>query len=424
MSRVDGVAHIVLAAGLLAHVLLFLRIAVLFAPGLYLGPSGSDRVFYYAYVRSLVLDGDLDFANEMALRPPSSALRFRDSAPLNKYPVGAPLMALPGYAAAHAIMRIWTGPGTVLSGYEKPYVYAYALSNFVVGMLGLGLLYLVVRRYASPLVSAIAVVGASLGTELLRYTTVDLIMSHAVASFALAWCLLAAIRLRESPARLVRWVMVGAASAFVVMVRLQNGIVLLVPGIAAYEALRACRNERAVRRAACIVAAVGGGLLAFTPQLFAWRVMFGAWLANGYSEEMSFTWLAPHFREVGSLLGRWVPLLVVGYAGTAWLALRRRDVLLAALVTCALGTLYVTASWFAFGIVTRTMFDNLAPIALGLAASAEGLRRVCRGAEWAALVLPAMWNVPFMMVYGSSAGIADLITEWRLGVALLLGLAR
>jgi hypothetical protein len=58
------VVRLVLAAGLFVHVLLFVWIAVVFAPELYLGPRGSDRVFYYAYVRSLVIDGDPGFTNK------------------------------------------------------------------------------------------------------------------------------------------------------------------------------------------------------------------------------------------------------------------------------------------------------------------------------------------------------------------------
>jgi hypothetical protein len=77
------------------NLLLFVRIAVLYAPGHYLGPSGADRVFYFAYLRSLVIDGDLDFRDEIALKPPSSGILVIDGKPHNKYPIGAPLLSLP-----------------------------------------------------------------------------------------------------------------------------------------------------------------------------------------------------------------------------------------------------------------------------------------------------------------------------------------
>jgi hypothetical protein len=273
----------------------------------------------------------------------------------------------------------------------------------------------------SPLASAIAVLGASLGTGLLRYTSSDLIMSHAAASFAVTWCLFEAVRLREHPERISRWIALGVASALVVMVRLQNGVFLLVPAIAGVVALRAMIGASAAKRVACIFAALGGALLAFTPQLLAWKVMFGTWFANAYADEMSFSWLAPHIYEIGALLARWLPLFAIGYAGTLWLAYRRRDPLLAAVVVCGLATLYVTAAWLDFGIVIRTAFDNVAPIAIGLAVVAETFRRVRPGAEWAVLVLPALWNVPFLMIHDRSAGFAGLLGEWRRGLALMFG---
>jgi hypothetical protein len=414
-------ARLVLAAGLLAHVLLFVRIAVLFAPELYLGPSGSDRVFYYAYVRSLVIDGDLDFTNEMALRPPSSGLIFQHSVPLNKYPVGAPLLALPAYAATHVMMRVLAPVGTVLDGYERPYVYAYALSHFTFAMLGMGLLYCALRRFTDPLPSAIAVVSASLSTELLRYTTADLIMSHAAASFSITWCLLESLRLRESPGRAAQWLRLGTAAALVVMIRFQSGVFLLVPMVAALNALRTTRTNLIGYRILCMLAAIVGGLLTFSPQFLAWRVMFGTWITNGYSGEMSFTWLAPHVREVGALLMKWLPLLALGICSTAVIAFRLRDLLLTALLVCFLATIYSSACWWSFDIVLRTTFDNLAPIAIGLAVAAYALHRARPGAEWIALVLPPLWNVPFMMPYDSTAAsFADLLSKWRHGLSLLL----
>jgi hypothetical protein len=66
----------------------------------------------------------------------------------------------------------------------------------------------------------------------------------------------------------------------------------------------------------------------------------------------------------------------------------------------------------------------LAPIAVGLAVVAGVLRRVYPGAEWATLVLPALWNVPFLMFHDSSVGFAGPVPEWQRGMALLFGVNR
>jgi hypothetical protein len=83
------------------NVLLFIRVALLSSPFYsYQGPSGADRVYYYAYTRSIVIDHDLDFTNEFAARPPTSGAIFRNGRQLNKYPIGTPILSLPAFAVA------------------------------------------------------------------------------------------------------------------------------------------------------------------------------------------------------------------------------------------------------------------------------------------------------------------------------------
>ena len=205
------------------------------------------------------------------------------------------------------------------------------------------------------------------------------------------------------------------------LVRFQNGLFLLVPAAAVLVALGATALGAVGVRLRHVAAAIPGGSAVLAPQLLAWRVMTGAWIFNGYSEEVSFTWLAPHVHDVASLLAKWAPLLVVGAIGTLILAIRRRDAIVAAALLCMVGSTYVTASWWAYAIAPRTTFDNLAPIAFGLAGLAAALRRLRPGSEWAVLVLPGLWNVPFMMLPIPEAGRAgDLLADWYRGVRLLL----
>ncbi len=89
-------ARLAIYGAIAVNLLLFVRVAVIRSPFYsYQGPSGTDRVFYYAYARSLVIDRDLDFRNEFAVRPPSSGTIERDGRQLNKFPIGTPLLSLP-----------------------------------------------------------------------------------------------------------------------------------------------------------------------------------------------------------------------------------------------------------------------------------------------------------------------------------------
>ena len=415
-------ARWVLAGGVLMQCLLFVRVAVIYAPGLYLGPSGSDRVFYFAYVRSLVIDGDLSFADEFAMRPPSSGLEIVDGKPLNRYPIGAPLLALPAYLLTDALMG---GTRAARTGYERPYVYAYTLSQLAFAALGMVLLYAALCRFAAPFPAAIGVVGASLGTGLTLYLVADLMMSHAAASFGVAWCLLESVRLRERPMSRARWARLGMASAFVVMARLQNLVFMLVPAVAAISALQETMLDRHLlrRQATCLLAVAAGFVLAFSPQLLAWRVMFGKWIVNSYSSDMSFHWLAPQWLELAKLM-RWLPVIALGLCVTLVLAWRRRDPLLGAVVLSFLASIYAVLCWGWPGIVARTAFDNLAPIAIGLAVVAESLGRRRPGLEWLALALPIGWNVPFVVGSAPSGfeSLTALARQWWSGVEVLLKL--
>jgi hypothetical protein len=395
-------------------------VAVIFAPEHYLGPSGFDRVFYFAYVRSLVLDGDLRFANEIALKQPSGDPVVRGGEPLNKYPIGAPILALPAYVITHITLQVVSAPGSQLTGYERPYVYSYALSQLAAALVGVLLLYKVMTRYFDPLLSALSAGGAVLGTDLLRYTSIDLLMSQAASFFAVTWCLLEAIRLRERAGDQAQWFRVGLAAGFMVTTRLQNVVYLMVPAVAVAEASWTQRGL-AVALSRCWASGIAGVAIGLLPQSAAWRTMNGSWFSNGYAAEAAFTWTAPAVGIVAASLAKWWPLLVLGAASSVRIAVVRADAVLAAAAAGQLATIYVTASWWAPDIARRVAFDNLMPIAIGLGLLATVARTRRKGLEMLVLVVPAAWNVPFVNTdaYSRLTRLPDVLADWWRGLVSL-----
>ena len=76
----------------------------------------SDGTGYYAYTRSLALDGDLDFANEYREMPfphtplnPAQQVIAATGYSFNPFSIGPGLLWLPGFALAHLFVRL--GPG-------------------------------------------------------------------------------------------------------------------------------------------------------------------------------------------------------------------------------------------------------------------------------------------------------------------------
>jgi hypothetical protein len=425
-------SHRLLWAATLINVLLFVRVAVIFAPYYsYQGPSGADPVFYYAYARSIVVDRDVELNNEMSLRPPSSGLLYRDGRALNKYPIGVPMLSLPIFAATHAILTGLhrAGMPVATDGYSAAYALGYALSQMTFAILGMWLLSAALCRYFEPTIAALAVVVAWLGTNALFFTSVMLMMSHAAALFSTSWCAYESVTLREQVDRSSKWLRLGVSAALVVLVRYQNGLVLLVPLVVSAPILWADLSTgnvmRFLRRVSWTAA---GALLMLVPQLLVWRAIFGSWLVNSYAQEFAFSWLDPHLVEVlfnpTTGLSIWLPILALGLSGCLALAWQRRDAVAFVAAVAWTANLYVNASWWAWDLVVRrATFDILLPVALGIG---WGLSVV--PTRWRALALIAcaalvLWSAP-LSVMGGLRLRADrsVFMAWRDSTATLLHL--
>src|SRR5215510_6901981 len=83
----------------------------------------ADAAYYYAYLPSLVLDGDLDFANQY--RVTQNWYRFGPT-PLgragNVFGIGPAVFELPAFAAGHALARLAGARGDGFSRWETTLV--------------------------------------------------------------------------------------------------------------------------------------------------------------------------------------------------------------------------------------------------------------------------------------------------------------
>jgi hypothetical protein len=401
-------ARWLIGGALVLNLLLFARVAVASSPFYsYQGPSGADRVYYYAYARSLVIDHDLDFTNEFAARPPSSGAIFRNGRQLNKYPIGTPLLSLPAFAVVHGVMSALrlAGSGVSTDGYSAPYALAFALSQMAFALLGIWLLYLTLLRYFAERIAAVAVVAVWLGTNALHYTAVDLMMSHAAALFSTGWCGYESVTLSESPERPSKWFRLGASGALVALVRYQNAVFLLMPFAAALVVLANGRPRRTATAALLdLGSAALGGVTMLMPQLAAWKAVFGAWMVNSYEQEFAFTWRHPHlldilFRSPSRGLVIWLPLLTVGLVGCLTVAVRRGNALaLAAAVAWTINLCIISAWWAWASIAQRSAFDCLLPLGLGVGAALTALPRRWQSAVISLLAMLVVWNVPFAAI--------------------------
>jgi 4-amino-4-deoxy-L-arabinose transferase-like glycosyltransferase len=367
----------------------------------------ADAVEYFSHLRSLYFDHDLDFANEFEhfglmtrwdkVQPTPTGHRR------TIFSVGPALAWMPFYALGDLVAR---ARGAVEDGYSPDHIRAAALGSLAYGVLGLLLVYGILRATFPRATAFWAVVLLEYATFLYWYMSREAVMSHAV-SFCAAALVLAVWWPARRELTLVRTIALGLLIGLAAIVRWQNGVLLLLPAATLAAQLRGRVRDTIVAG----VLTLAGFIVGVSPQLFAWKAIFGAYVLADPPHGRDFLRLGhPYLLETffssrhGLLY--WTPLLWAGYLGFAGVWRRDRWTALALLGPLAVMS-YVNAcsgDWWAGGSFSNRRFDSLLPLlGLGLAAALAALGALV--ARRPALVLVACgvvlvaWNALFMQQY-------------------------
>ena len=300
-----------------------------------------DGVTYFAQLRSVVFDRDLDVAREFAyLQQPDR--------PNHVVPIGPIVVWLPLYLTVAAVDALARAAGVsaapadpVALGLGVAYVRAAIVSSFAIGAAGLVALQLCLRRRFSRTVALAATVLLFGATPLYWYMVYEPSMTHA-ASFGFVALFVAASAVwvprgatgRESIA-------LGALIGLAFLARSQEALFAIFPGVLALTgAAPAADRIRAARRLAGW--ALVGALPLIVIQLAHSYVLFSRyeytlWGAGGYLNLWQSRWADTLFSSWHGFLS-WTPVAYVAVAGTV--AYLRRDWRWAA---SAIGILLITA---------------------------------------------------------------------------------
>jgi hypothetical protein len=414
-------------------VLWLIGLAVLFKPWVH----GTDPVGYYSWLRSVVIDGNVDTTNEyIYFGEDKNGYLFPGPTGENKnpYAIGSAVLWAPFFLLAHLASALL---GMPMDGYAPPYVFAASLGSAIYAGVGLWLAYLVARSLFGQGGARWATIGIWWATPLVFYMYSHPIMSHANDAFVNALFVYTWYRTRPDPTARA-WLLRGGVLGLAALVRPQNGLLVMLP---AAEVILGCVAQRRIpiRKTLKGIALFGlAAFVVFVPQLILWQQTYGTFFpGNPYAVYGdSFNFASPHFFDVLFSTARglfvWSPLVLVATVGLVVFVTRADRALGAGLILAWLAQVYLIGSWSqwsgaaAFG--QRFMINGTATYVIGLAALLAWLQtRVSWRILGAAVACFIAWNLLLLAQYiveliprGGSVDLGQLISgQFRvIGVVL------
>ncbi|MEZ5316037.1 MAG: glycosyltransferase family 39 protein [Vicinamibacterales bacterium] len=395
-------------------------LAALFASGLALqlhfgARLQSDGFYYYAYLRSIAFDHDVNFLNDYAMLGQTDKPQLFEPTATghahSAWTIGPAIVWSPFFAVGHlAATRLAAGGADVaVDGTSYPYRQAVCIAGLAYALLGAWFAFGLAREFTTPRRAALATALVLGGSFMTWYALVEPTMTHApsmavVAGFAWLWVRTLG---RRTPAG---WVLLGALAGLAGLIRWQNVLFALLPAAEAGTALSraiAARDWPAARRTAGHgLAFMAAATIAFVPQMIAWQAIYGAPFAVSPLGP-AIDPLHPHLVDVlfSSRNGLFAmsPVLYVAALGGLGFTLRRPAVGVPILAACAVMAWFNASiyDWWGSDGYGGRRFDGVVPLLVpGMAVALAGLQgvvarrpRLVAGGVVAALVL---WNLTFM----------------------------
>lgn len=340
----------------------------------------GDAIGYYAWLRSVVVDGDVDFTNDYRLLTGQTdddywgAPTATGMAP-NKWPPGSAILWAPLFLAAGLFVVALGGFGAEIpfDGIALPFKVSAGVAGIAYATAGVWFCHDLARRICSTTAAFWATLTLWLAGSALYYSLVSPTYSHATSLFVTALFVHTWFRTRGRD-DLRRFALLGALGGACGLVRSQDLVVLAIPGI---ELLRAVRGRGLPTAAACgrLLALGAGCAAAFLPQIWAWHVLYGTPVLNPHGGSDYFAWTRPAILQtlfsMRQGLVSWTPAVLLAAAGLP--ALVRRDRLVGIVaVAVLLLALYVNAAasmwWSGSGFGGRRFVSCMPLLVAGLAA--------------------------------------------------------
>jgi hypothetical protein len=392
----------------------------------------GDGVGYYAYVRSMLIEGHLDFEKDWQHGNQSFQM-YRvdpDGKPKqggytvtghldNHFSTGPSILWSPFLIVTHIVVLLADRLGAHIpaDGFSWPYVDTLALATALYGFLGLLISFELARKYFAEQWALLATVGIWFASSLPVYMYFNPSWSHAHSVFVVSLFLWYWDRTHNSRT-ILQWTILGLLAGLLMDVYYPNIIVLIAPAVESlqeyYEGFRRRSESQnlgkfALGNLAFIIATI----LAFLPTPITRSVIYGHPFASGYLDVAEWPWLRPTlFRVLFSSdhgLLTWTPIIL--FAALGLLVVLRRDRQLGAiLITILLAYYYLIAcspNWDGLSSFGNRYFLPLTPIfIIGLAGTFTALEEFWNAQRakllaYGATAILIVWNLGFIFQWGT-----------------------
>src|SRR5712671_2444826 len=262
----------------------------------------GDGVGYYAYLRSALIDHDLDFENDYLAGNKSFLMsRFDAQGHLlpemytktghveNHFTVGPAILWAPVLVTVHVAVLLLDGFGAHIAadGYSRPYLVAMGLTTAFYGFLSLFLAFRMARKYFEPQWAFLATIGIWLASSLPVYMYFNPSWSHAFSAFSVSLFLWYwdRTKLQRTP---VQWAALGVFAGLMGNVYYPNVILLIFPALETIHLVRERQRgpDRAslpiVKLVSCSVVFGGVFLVALLPTFITRLIIYGSLVETGY----------------------------------------------------------------------------------------------------------------------------------------------
>jgi hypothetical protein len=191
-----------------------------------------DDTAYYMVAKSLIVDGDLDYWDEL-LYPEAYCSLTPNGNPVQgaNVPVGSSILWAPFIFLGHLLTKflnsLWQ-MNLPENGYSTVSLALTCIGSSLYAFLSLILSFKVLSRYFSPKVALLSVLTVFMGNTLFYNAYIRMLMSHSPEVFSIALFMLLFQNATES-GKTSDYLAFGLASGLMVIVRYDNTIFFLIP---------------------------------------------------------------------------------------------------------------------------------------------------------------------------------------------------